>query len=88
MSGSLDVYCAVELCEALALAVSRQADPAVDLAGVASCDFTTIQSICAARRSANEAGKSLTITAVSEAVRETCAALGLPREMFSTEKSE
>ncbi len=87
-AGTLDTYAAAELRDALARALGERASLAVDLAGVESCDFTTIQLLCSARRSARELGKPFAVTAFSEAVAGACAAVGLSPEVFSAAGEE
>lgn len=88
LAGALDTYTAAELREALAQALREQARPAVDLSAVESCDFTTIQLLCSARRSAEQAGQPFVVTGLSEAVVEACAAFGLSPETFSAARKE
>jgi anti-anti-sigma factor len=88
VAGTLDAYAAAELRGALARALGERPELAVDLSGVESCDFTTIQLLCSARRSAGQAGKPFVVTALSEAVVEACAALGLSPEAFSAARKE
>lgn len=87
-AGALDTYAAAELRDALARALEERASLAVDLSAVESCDFTTIQLLCSARRSAGELGKPFVVTAFSEAVAGACAALGLSPEVFSAAREE
>ena len=87
-AGALDTYAAAELRDALAKALEERAELAVDLSAVEGCDFTTIQLLCSARRSAEESGKPFVVTAFSEAVAGACAALGLSPGMFSAAREE
>jgi anti-anti-sigma factor len=87
-AGTLDTYAAAELRDALAQALGERAELAVDLAAVESCDFTTIQLLCSARRSAAELGKPFSVTALSEAVARACTALGLSPQVFSAAREE
>jgi anti-anti-sigma factor len=88
LAGALDAYAAVELCDALSEALRDQAELAVDLSAVESCDFTTIQLLFSALRSAEQAGKPFAVTALSEAVLEACAALGVSCKAFSAAPKE
>jgi len=82
-AGTLDTYGAAELRDALARALEERASLALDLSAVESCDFTAIQLLCSARRSAREQGKPFAVTALSEAVAGACASLGLPPEALT-----
>jgi len=87
-AGAVDTYAAAELRDALARALEERAELTLDLSAVESCDFTTIQLLCSARRSAGELGKPFTVTALSEAVTGASAALGLPLDVFSGAQGE
>lgn len=87
-AGTLDIYAAAELRDALARALRERPELAVDLSAVESCDFTAIQLLCSARRSARQAGKPFAATALSAAVVEACASLGLSPETFSAAREE
>lgn len=56
----------------------------LDLGAVASCDSLGIQLICAARKSAEAAGKSLVVGNASEAVRRAAAAVACDFLLSST----
>jgi anti-anti-sigma factor len=88
IAGVVDTYAAAALYSQLGRLIEEQAAPAVDLSGVESCDFTAIQLLCAARRSAERAGKPFSVTALSEGVSRTCAVLGLSPEILSGPGSE
>ena len=88
VAGAPDTYAAAELRDRLAQALEERAELAVDLSAVESCDFTTIQLLCSARRSAGERGKPFKVTALSEAVAGACAALGLSPEALAAAREE
>ena len=89
LAGALDTYTAAGLKDTLEAALGERAEMTLDLAQVESCDFSTLQLIAAARRSAGEAGKPFAIAAVSGAVAQTCAALGISLDAVAdTERSE
>jgi anti-anti-sigma factor len=88
IAGVVDTYAAAALYSRLGRLIEEQAAPAVDLSRVESCDFTAIQLLCAARRSAQGVGKPFSITALSEGVLRTCAALGLSPEVLSGPRNE
>ena len=83
IAGALDTYNATELRDRLSEALREQAALTLDLAGVESCDFSTIQLLCAARRTAEAAGKPLVVEGVSEGILSACATLGISPEIFS-----
>ena len=81
ISGTLDIDGADSLREALldcSLHQSAAADLSADLSDVDGCDAAALQVLLAARRDAVAAGKAFRITAASNAVTDTAAALGLP----------
>ena len=88
VAGVLDAYAAAQLRDELDRAVKEQAQLTVDLSAVESCDFTALQLFCSARRSAERAGKRFVVTALPEAVVQSCAAMGLSPQAFSAEGSE
>ncbi len=88
VAGVLDTYAAGALRDALARALGEQGALSVDLSDVESCDFSTIQLLFSARRGAGQAGKTFTVTALSEGVARTCAALGLSPQAFTGAGSE
>lgn len=88
VGGTLDTYAAAKLHEELARALGERPELTVDLSGVESCDFTAIQLLCSARRSAGQAGKPFAVTDLSEGVVKACAALGLSPEAISAAREE
>jgi len=88
LSGAVDTYSATELRDQLALLLKEHATPSVDLSELEACDFTTIQLLFAARRWAEGAGKPFIVAGISDAVRRTCAELGLSPKLFTGEGSE
>jgi len=88
LAGALDIYAAAGLRDELARALQQPATITIDLSDVESCDFTTIQLLCSARRSAEQAGKSFAVTSLSQGVSRACAALGLSPEVFAAKRSD
>lgn len=88
ISGTVDTYGAARLREELLRAFAEHAALTVDLSAVEACDFTAIQLLCSARRSAQEVARPFAVTGVSEAVRRACAALGLSPRVFGAEGSD
>lgn len=83
ISGTLDIYAADELRSNLIQSLDSSKRITIDLSGVDGCDVTAIQLLCAARKSAAEAGKHLEFSATSSAFDETQSALGLPSRTFA-----
>lgn len=75
-AGSLDIYSADAFREALLQGLQQAAPLTLDLGAVTSCDAVALQLLCAARKSAEAAGKPLILDDLSPAVAETAAALG------------
>jgi anti-anti-sigma factor len=88
VAGVLDTYAAGALRDELARALREQGGLSVDMSDVESCDFSTIQLLCSARRSAGQAGKPFAVAALSDGVARTCAALGLSPHAFTGAGSE
>ena len=88
LAGSLDAYAARALREELARALNEQTAFVVDLADVESCDFTTVQLLCAARRAAEEAGKRFSVTSLPECMGTVLASLGLSPEVFGSARKD
>lgn len=83
IAGTLDIYAAAALRDALAQCLSRQSALAVDLSGVEACDFVALQLLCSSRKSAEAAGKPFALIAVSEAFVQTGSSLGLAPDQLS-----
>ena len=83
LAGDLDIYAVDELRDALLSRVRTASVVALDLSGVTACDPAAVQLLCAARRSAEAAGKPFHVEQFSEPVARTCAALGLASEALA-----
>jgi anti-anti-sigma factor len=83
IAGTLDIYSADTLRDALYQHLQSRPALALDLSGADACDVTALQLICSARKSAEAAGRPFTVTDVSPAVAQTCAAFGLVSEQLS-----
>lgn len=77
LAGSLVIGVAAELRTALHDRILQHPEVKLDLAGVESCDAAALQLLWSARKTAEETGKRLELTAMSPAVEDTGAALGL-----------
>jgi len=80
ISGEQTIHTADELHKALSDALHQSPAVVVDLSGVDECDTAALQLIYSLRRSAVERKQRFEITAVSPAITETAAALGLRLE--------
>lgn len=80
LSGSLDIYAAGELRDALARHIHQHSSLTLDLSAVSACDVVALQLLCSAGKSATLAGKGFSLTAISAAVEQSCAALGIVPE--------
>jgi anti-anti-sigma factor len=78
ISGEQTIHTADELHKELAGYLAQSEAVIVDLSGVDECDTAALQLIWALRRSATERKQRFEITAISPAITETAAALGLP----------
>jgi len=88
LAGAIDIYSASRLRDELARALAELPSLTVDMSRVESCDFTTVQLLCSARRSADAQGRHFAVTSVPREVIETCAALGLSLESFGAKRSD
>jgi len=84
ITGEQSIRTANELHKALAECLDRGLAVVVDLSGVDECDTAALQLIYALRQSAVLRKHRFHITAVSPAITETAAALGLHLEALST----
>jgi phospholipid transport system transporter-binding protein len=88
ISGTLDIASANSLRETLFDCLMNQTEIAADLSGVDGCDAAGLQVLLAGLRDAAADGKTLRLTAVPHAVRETAAALGFPIPERLTQSGE
>ncbi len=85
IEGPMTVYEAAEIRDTLTRAFLRTGEAGVtlDLSAVESCDAAGVQILCAARRTAREAGTPFRVTGASEAVNGALRSAGLTsREMM------
>lgn len=80
LCGALLINSADELQAALRDFVCDVSEPSVDLSGVDQCDTAALQLLCCARLTAERSSKPFVFSAVSDAIRETSAALGISLE--------
>lgn len=78
VDGELDIRGLDELHRLFAEVLGRGPDIVVDLAGVQACDTAALQLICSLRKTAVERGQRLHVAALSPAIENIAAALGLP----------
>ena len=71
---------AEEIRQILLASLEAKGEIAWDLSAVRVCDTAGVQLICAAMRTARQAGQRVRIAAISTAVAETAAALGVTIE--------
>jgi len=83
ISGAIDIGGADELCAALAAYAMREPPLTLDLSGVDGCDTAALQLFCSLRKTALDANKALRIGALSTAIVEASAAVGLSLEEFA-----
>jgi anti-anti-sigma factor len=76
ISGALDIDAATSLREALLDCFLHQPEVTVDLTAVDVCDTAALQVLLAGQRDGESLGKTFCITAASNSVTETAAALG------------
>lgn len=87
IAGELDIYSSEELRARLIQATTSPTGVRLDLSSVTNCDVTAMQLLCAARKSAIDAGKSFHLSAVSESVEAARVALGINAAEFSNSPS-
>jgi anti-anti-sigma factor len=85
LGGNLLINDVQELHKALVTALAAPGDLTLDMSEVTSCDTASLQLLCSARRSVIQEKKQLRLKAISGAVTEAVAALGLTFEEFLTE---
>lgn len=74
---ALDIYGSAEVRGLLIREIAARDEIALDLSQVESCDTAGVQVLLAARRTAQQSGKLLHITQISDAVIRTGESLGL-----------
>lgn len=77
LEGDLTVYTAGEARRQLLERLAAPGGLALDLGGVAGCDTAGLQLLCAARLSAQRAGRGYEVTACAPSVRAAAQAIGL-----------
>jgi anti-anti-sigma factor len=82
LSGTLDIYAAAALRDALSQQLQQRSALVLDLSDVVACDVIALQLLCSARKSAKLAGKEFSVTAISVPVQQSCAVLGIFPKQF------
>ena len=77
LGGDLHISDAAELRSALLRELASTPDLVLDVSGVDSCDTASFQLLCSLRKNAERDGKEFCISALSAAVLEASAVLGL-----------
>jgi anti-sigma B factor antagonist len=77
IAGDLTIAASAALRESLADRLIRGEDVVLDLSGVDCCDASGLQLLWSLRKSADERNVRVRLSAISPAVREAAAALGL-----------
>ena len=80
LKGDLHISDAADLRSALLSELASARDLVLDVSGVDSCDTASFQLLCSLRTSAERDGKEFRISALSAAIREASAVLGLSLE--------
>jgi anti-anti-sigma regulatory factor len=83
LQGALHISEVEELRSALLGELASAAKLTLDLSGVESCDTASFQLLCSFQKSAREKNKEFHISALSVAMREAAATLGLSLEDFA-----
>ena len=83
LAGSLDVYGAESLRQALTEHLASVPDPVVDLVAVEACDTAGAQLLLSVRQTAAQVGKTVRFEHVSPAVADCFACLGLPADLLT-----
>lgn len=78
VTGSMSIYEAAALREAMLAAIDGPEGLTLDLGDVAECDTAGVQLLCSAHITARNRGKSFHIRSLSEAVAEAMEGVGLP----------
>lgn len=82
LAGEWSIANAAELHQLLVESLDASGAPGggivLDLAGVQACDTAALQLVCSLRRAAAERGLHWRVAALSPAIAETAAAIGLP----------
>jgi anti-sigma B factor antagonist len=77
LDGELTIYRAVELCDLLKAALAADGAVDIDLDGVTEIDSAGVQLLMSARKTAHQAARDVRLVALSPAVHEVFALLGL-----------
>jgi anti-anti-sigma factor len=83
LSGSLDLYGADQLGEALRLQVERGGDVVLDFESVGGCDVAGAQLLIAAGKTLKARGNRLQIEKTSPGFLESLEQIGLPAQVFN-----
>jgi anti-anti-sigma regulatory factor len=75
--GTLDIYAAEKLRDALASHVECESEPVVDLSQAENCSLVALQLLCSASRTALALGKRFVVVTASDAVISSCRSAGI-----------
>lgn len=87
ISGTLDIYAAEALRDALAQRVHHQTTLTLDLSEVDGCDVAALQLLYSARKSAEASSEGFAVTTFSQAMINACEALGFALEQLKASNS-
>lgn len=76
VAGEMDLYVAEELRQALAELLGGDGPPRVDVSAAEGWDLSCLQLLYAARRTAGEQGRRLSVEGAGEALAAACRAIG------------
>jgi phospholipid transport system transporter-binding protein len=82
LSGALGIYEAETVRQAILEHLAARSELVLDLRAVEACDTAGAQILCAARRTAGQAGKPIRFLGVAPAITECWARLGLPQNLL------
>jgi anti-anti-sigma regulatory factor len=88
ISGTLDIYSAEKLRDALASHVECEAEPAIDLSRAENCSLVALQLLCSATRTALAIGKKIVVVTASDAVVGSCRSAGIALEDLGISQGE
>ncbi|HUA61816.1 MAG TPA: STAS domain-containing protein [Verrucomicrobiae bacterium] len=89
IDGELTIARAEELHRSITGEIARGMEVRVDLAGVQKCDTAGLQLICSIHKTADRTGQAIAIVALSPAIEETAAVIGLPvRDLLASREED
>jgi anti-sigma B factor antagonist len=83
LAGSLEIFDAESVRQALLDYLAGATAPVIDLGGVTSCDVAGLQLLCAATKTAAHNGRTIRFQNISEVVVATLRRAGLPQDLLS-----